>query len=903
MKLNSVIEENYNSFLKFNQMKLDRFQQLFASTNIKRVINSIPAILSMNDRKVPGYIDEKCPYGISGYQPDTEVVRYIKSRFGTDYVLSEKNRFIEMLAVMGSVGTIAYTKKSDFDYWAVVDRSKTDEKGLRLFQKKIEEVQKWAEKEAGVEVHIFINDVHNLKQNIFAEDDEEGFGSTVGAVLKDEFFRSSIIVAGKIPFWWVVPKFVIDEEYDKIFNHISEEEREGKFVDIGNLYKISKEDFMGAALFQLIKAIGNPFKSILKIGILERYLFSDQSVLLLSQRVKTSIIRNEITATILDSYLLMFNEVYKYYEEVLTDKSLLLILRQNLYLKIDPQLSKYLALKDKKNLPYKVVVMFKVTHEWGWGIDELRDLDDFESWDYNRIIQFWNYIKKFMLLSYQKISREMPTMNLQNKISESDFKLLSSKLKANFSIEPDKIENFITFKDTPNEPYLYIEPDSRSVKESGWRVYKKIRTENGKNEKEIAIKSEDDLVKLLAWCSINQVYEPTFSRLYIDSGYNHISKSLITELLNKIFEMFNTEKVHLGNKLYLQSPRTYKNMIVMNFSDSKAATISSFYHLYMNSWGETFLKHYTNPSDLVMIFSKIIKDGPMNNRNFDEFCYFVSPEPHKKLYKSIEKTFRNAYDFFVNGKQYVKQRLLISIDNNLVCATKEDTEISVASFSSDIELLSYVSQRPFRYPDNRIYSEDNFELSMIDEIYGKRVNSTITMVFEDKQKYTMIYVIDENGNLFTYIKRKGEGDPVPACYRFCMNTISNIRKAKIGKNINEDIQCYKLDVDKFGKFSFKDDSRNVRQLDSLYSNTENGIMVDVALKDGNTFYSIRTSGGRTSAVTLSGIPAILRELGKKRTCEIIDIKFHNFPADKIEVGSTIYFYEKYRIEKVIGSII
>jgi adenylate cyclase class 1 len=903
MKLNSVIEENYNSFLKFNQLKLDRFQQLFASTNIKRVINSIPAILSMNDRKVPGYIDEKCPYGISGYQPDAEVLRFIKSRFGTDFVQSDKNRFIEMLAVMGSVGTIAYTKKSDFDYWAVVDKSKTDEKGLRLFRKKIEEVQKWAEKEAGVEVHIFINDVHNLKQNIFAEDDEEGFGSTVGAVLKDEFFRSSIIVAGKIPFWWVVPKFVIDEEYDRIFNHISEEEREAKFVDIGNLYKISKEDFMGAALFQLIKAIGNPFKSILKIGILERYLFSDQSVLLLSQRVKTSIIRNEITATILDSYLLMFNEVYKYYEEVLTDKSLLLILRQNLYLKIDPQLSKYLALKDKKNLPYKVVVMFKVTHEWGWGIDELRDLDDFESWDYNRIIQFWNYIKKFMLLSYQKISREMPTMNLQNKISESDFKLLSSKLKANFSIEPDKIENFITFKDTPNEPYLYIEPDTRSVKESGWRVYKKIRTENGKHEKEIAIKSEDDLVKLLAWCSINQVYEPTFSRLYIDSGYNHISKSLITELLNKIFEMFNTEKVHLGNKLYLQSPRTYKNMIVMNFSDSKASTIASFYHLYMNSWGETFLKHYTNPSDLVMIFSKIIKDGPMNNRNFDEFCYFVSPEPHKKLYKNIEKTFRNAYDFFVNGKQYVKQRLLISIDNNLVCATKEDKEISVASFSSDIELLSYVSQRPFRYPDNRIYSEDNFELSMIDEIYGKRVNSTITMVFEDKQKYTMIYVIDENGNLFTYIKRKGEGDPVPACYRFCMNTISNIRKAKIGKNINEDIQCFKLDVDKFGKFSFKDDSRNVRQLDSLYSNTENGIMIDVALKDGNTFYSIRTSGGRTAAVTLSGIPAILRQIGKNRTCEIIDIKFHNFPADKTEVGSTIYFYEKYRIEKVIGSII
>lgn len=903
MKINTVIEENYNSFLKFNNMKVERFQQLFASTNIKRVINSIPAILSMNDKKVPGYIDEKCPFGIAGYTPDAEVARYIKGRFATDFVPSKGNMFVEMLAVMGSVGTIAYNKRSDFDYWAVVDRSKTDEKGLVSFSKKIEEVQKWAEKEAGVEVHIFINDVHNLKQNIFAEDDEEGFGSTVGAVLKDEFFRSSIIIAGKVPFWWVVPKFVTDDEYDKIFNNFPEEDRDEKFVDIGNLYRISKEDFLGAALFQLIKAIGNPFKSILKIGILEKYLFSDENALILSQRVKTAIIRGEITSIILDSYLLMFNEVYKYYEEVLSDKSLLIILRQNLYLKIDPQLSKYIALKDKKNLPYKVQVMFKVVHEWGWTLEEIKDIDDFESWDYNRIIQFWNYIKKFMLLSYQKISREMPAMNLKNKISESDFKLLSSKLKANFSIEQDKIENFITFKDTPNEPYLYIEPDTRNAKESGWRVYKKIRIDNSKSERDIAIKSEDDLVKLLAWCSINQVYEPTFSRLYIESGYNHIDKSLITELLNKIFEMFNTKKVHLGNKHYLQTPRTYKNMIIMNFSDSKASAINSFYHLYMNTWGETFLKYYTNLSDLVMIFSKVIKDGPMNNRNFDEFCYFVSPDPHKKLYKNIEKTFRNAYDFFVSGKKFVKQRLLISIDNNLVCATKEDKEIAVASFSSDIELLSYVSQRPFRYPDNRIYSEDNFDLSLIDEIYGKKINNIITMVCEERQKYFMIYVIDENGNLFTFIKRKGEGDPLPVYYRFCMNTIANIKQAKTGKNISDDIQFYKLEVDKFGKINFKDDSKNLRQLDSLFSNTDNGITVDVGSKEGKTLYSIRGSGLKPDAVTLAGIPDKLKELGKKRTSEIVEIKFHNLASERMEMGSTIYFYEKYRLEKVIGSIV
>ena len=902
MKLHSVINDNYNLFLKFNQMKLERFQQLFFNVNIKRVINVIPALLSINNKRIPGFVDDNCPYGIFGYRPDAETIKYLKSKFGFEFVSSVKKPFIEMFAVMGSIGTIAYNKKSDFDYWVCIDKTKTDSNGLSLFIKKVDEIQKWAMKEAGVEVHIFINNVHNLKMNIFAEDDDEAFGSTTGAILKDEFFRSSIIIAGKIPFWWVVPKFVTDYEYDKVFNNIPEEDREDKFIDIGNLFKISKEDFMGAALFQLIKAIGNPFKSILKIGILESYLFSDENSLLLSQKVKTAIIRNNITSMILDPYLLMFNEVYNYYEETLSDKSLLAILRQNLYLKIDPQLSKYIALKEKKNLPYKVVVMFKLVREWGWGMDVIHDLDDFESWDYNRIIQFWNHIKKFMLLSYQKISAEMPTMNLKNKISESDFKLLRSKLKAYFSMEPDKIENFITFKDTPNESYLYIEPDTRNNKTNSWRVYKKIRNDK-QEEKEVAIKSEDSLVKLLAWCSINQVYEPTFSRLYVDAGY--INKSLIIELLNKIFEMFNSEKIHLANKLYLQNPRTYKNMIIMNFSDNKANSINSFYHLYMNTWGEVFLKHYTDPSDLVMLFSNILKDGILNNRSFDEFCYFVSPEPHKKLYRRIEKAFSNAYDFFISGKPNVKRRLMLNIDDNIVCATKDENEISVESFKNDIELLTYISQKPFRYPDNRIYQEDKPRLFIIDEIYRKRENSCITIVFENRQRFNVIYIMDEVGNIFTFVKRKLNNDYFPGIYRFCTNTLSNIQKFHTGKGKYsvEKIKCLKLDIDKYGRISFKDDSLISSQRDSLYKVNEDALMIDIELNNNIALYSIKSSAVNINGIGLNQIPEKLKEIGKDPMSDIIDIKLHNFPTERMELGSAIYFYEKYKIEKIIGNIL
>lgn len=902
MKIIEAINNNYNLFKNYNELKIHRFQQLFPNAAIKRTVNAIPLLLSINDKKVPGFCEAGVPLGIADYTPDIETLRFVTGRFGFDSYKNEPKPFVHCLAVMGSVGTVAYNRKSDFDYWACVDKRGVPEKQIAAFQKKVDDIQKWALKESGAEVHIFVNDISNLKMNIFAEDEDEGFGSTIGGVLKDEFFRSSIIIAGKVPFWWVIPGFASDADYEKLLTVIPENERKEKYVDIGNLFQISREDFLGAALFQLIKAIGNPFKSILKIGILEKYLFSEGKTFLLSQKLKASIQRGKLGNTVPDSYLIMFNEVYRYYEEVLDDKSLLPILRQNLYLKIDPQLSKYLALKERKNLPYKVVAMFRVIKEWGWSIEEIRDLDDFESWDYTRIIQFWNSVKKFMLLSYQKISREMPSLNLQKKISSSDFKLLSSIIKANFSIEPGKIENFITFKDTPNEPFLYIEPEAGVVKVSGWRVYKKVRISGGL-EKEISIKSEDDLVKLLAWCSINQIYEPAFSRVFFESGYHHINKNLVIELLNHIFEMFNSEKTHIKKDFFLNEPRTLKNMLIMNFNESQANDVNSFCHLYINTWGESFIKNYSAYSEMIAVFSKIVKDGVAFGRSFDDFCFFVSPEPHKRLYKRVEKTFRAAFDFLLKSKDYVSQRFITNFDNNLVCITKMESEVSVASFDSTHELLSNISMSPFKYPDLKIYSEDNSSLEIIDEIYSKRTANGFSLVYEDKIKYTAVYVCDENGNLFNFIKVKSDYDPVLAVYRFCLNTLDCIKAGASNKKITGEIKCFKLTVDRFGKYSFNDESRKMSQLDSINLFNKDSLAVEVLITSNEKPYYIMQKGpakiGPFAGHELKDKVKLFGP-GSERNMEIANLKFHIISDEMKQWGSTPYFLEKYKLERLLG---
>jgi adenylate cyclase class 1 len=229
-------------------------------------------------------VEGDVPAGVWRYAIDDDTRRYIKGRFPTVKTdTARSDPFVEMLAVMGSGGTVAYNKKSDFDYWVCVNRRSVTAEQFANFRKKVDGIQRWVSKEIELPVHLFINDIESVKHNIFAEDDEEAFGTTVGAVLKDEFFRSSIIVAGKIPFWWVVPRFTRDDEYDRLYERLPDTMKE-EFVDLGNLYEISREDFLGAALFQIIKSLGNPFKSIIKIGVLEKYIFGKEDSPLLTRR-------------------------------------------------------------------------------------------------------------------------------------------------------------------------------------------------------------------------------------------------------------------------------------------------------------------------------------------------------------------------------------------------------------------------------------------------------------------------------------------------------------------------------------------------------------------------------------------------------------------------------------------
>jgi adenylate cyclase class 1 len=234
--------------------------------------------------------------------------RFSKKTFtGAQAGLSREIKpIIELFAIMGSAGSIAYNEDSDIDYWLCLDESLVDTVTIDKLKTKLRAVELWITENFNLETHYFLNDITRIKNDIFDSDEDDISGKALGKLLKDEFYRSSILLHGKVPFWWVVPPGTTDEAYKKYLNIIKTSKYQNDFIDLGNLHIIKKEEFLGAGLFQILKSLSNPFKSILKIGILEKYLLEEVKTPLLCNILKEKVQKEDLDINYIDPYILRF---------------------------------------------------------------------------------------------------------------------------------------------------------------------------------------------------------------------------------------------------------------------------------------------------------------------------------------------------------------------------------------------------------------------------------------------------------------------------------------------------------------------------------------------------------------------------------------------------------------------
>ena len=125
------IQAYQEQFKKYNETKLGNLQRALSEQQSINVLDLIPLLLNTNTPDLPGNIPGvKLPYGVYDYVASQRMVDFVTARFPGAVVPRKRvdEPFIQMIALIGSCGTIAYTKQSDFDFWICYNEGHTTAK-------------------------------------------------------------------------------------------------------------------------------------------------------------------------------------------------------------------------------------------------------------------------------------------------------------------------------------------------------------------------------------------------------------------------------------------------------------------------------------------------------------------------------------------------------------------------------------------------------------------------------------------------------------------------------------------------------------------------------------------------------------------------------------------------------
>jgi len=370
---------------------------------------------------------------LAGYQPTLAAMEAARRHFPDAALPGDAPDpvLIQALYTIGSAGTVAQTPSSDLDFWVCYDPGEMPpglEEGLAF---KLESIESWAAERFGLEVHFFPMDVRRIQENNFGVSDAESSGTAQAMLLKEEFYRTAVKFGGKSPLWWAVPPGCAAREYERVRQGVAASPLAPLFLDLGNLEQIPAGEFFGASLWQIVKALKSPFKSIMKFGLLEKYMVdSTRDAPLLCDRLKENLQGGRRDLAEVDPYVLLFREVAIHYRAAGDTDSLRLV-RLSFLMK-----TKLGRFRSGIGLP----ALRSEDREAALLLGSKAEAQLPEEWPFERLVTVAGLVNRFVIGTYLRL-RDTPAGAGSVSITPQDLTKLGRKIFSSFSKRPEKVEH------------------------------------------------------------------------------------------------------------------------------------------------------------------------------------------------------------------------------------------------------------------------------------------------------------------------------------------------------------------------------------------------------------------------------------------------------------------------------
>lgn len=500
--------------------------------------------------------------------------------------LPEPVLLLEAVYAMGSLGSVAQREHSDVDCWVCLRPGPACPEGgfeaaRAALARKLSALEAWLWEQFALEAHFFPMTMQAVRQNDFGMSDKESSGSAQAALLKEEFYRTALKLAGRDLLWWAAPPEATQDEARALLDELAllAPRTAAELVDLGQPKAIPPQEYFGACLWQIVKSLHSPYKSVMKLGLLEKYAGQDGSARLLCDRIKEAVLRGRRLAEDVDPYLSLFTSIRKHYRQLGADSSLALI-GECLRLKAD------VAPDD---LPAEFHTPALSRHggqaaSQGGGA-------------FGAALRLGVLVNQFMISAYRRIQEGLRAHRGAAQISPQDLTRLGRRIAANFAQHPHKVAlvPFLADDIAFTELFFYAEkaPGKRTV----WGVKGKDRNAGKVPVESLApIRRDTDVARLIAWILFNGLYDSR-QAVQAERSLAPIALLDLQALLADLLEFFPqgpTLEPDLDE--YLRPERVARAYVIANLpvptDKTRILTVSV---LYATNWGEVFCQSFENP--------------------------------------------------------------------------------------------------------------------------------------------------------------------------------------------------------------------------------------------------------------------------------------------------------------------
>ena len=571
------------AFSNYNVVRMREALRYLSDAKLEIFIQ-IPFLIHINQPQLPGYVSEQpeaC--GIYNFKR-SGFYRAVCREQGMppdmpDTALQIKDPCVLGLYHIGSLGTFTQSAQSDFDYWVIIDRTGFTEQRYYNLEKKLNHIVKFARESFDQEVTFFIMDQEDIQKDCYAGFEAPETMIAPKLFLKEEFYRTFLMIAGKIPLWTVLPVNIQQGTYDQLVERLFQcPERSSlltDFIDLGKVERPCFKDVYQGIAWHICKSVEDPVKALLKASMIFSHIKGHQDhAMLLCDALKLKFADAGIDDCESDPYKIVFDRVL-HYHQTHAPKRLKLIQTAILF-----RLCGFPLVKIPEPGSPKKQLMDSYIRTWNISEDQVKKLVSYAQWPEIKKQRLDTAVIQRLVEMYDSVyARGIALEKGLPAPEQRNMRILNHKVKARLNTGNKKIPGSSNFLTRQSIASLLV----KETPEGAWNLMVSF----SKKSREDCLYRSPAFLGVMGWIMENRLY---------NRNKIHIKLEARLALYESCAQPVSPDALYLAlapvkplSDSCFDTPAHWNKILVLLVCQDLSTGVAHIELLAQNSWGELFL--------------------------------------------------------------------------------------------------------------------------------------------------------------------------------------------------------------------------------------------------------------------------------------------------------------------------